>query len=79
MKDEINDPIEKSFRVKFFRNAVLFICQLEQGGGGGGGGRGGGGEGEGVFERGRRDGSKSFGRFHYVCRGVLVAMVVGVA
>ena len=30
VKDETNDPIEKPFCVKFFRNVVLFIkfCQL---------------------------------------------------
>ena len=53
MKDEINDPIEKSFGVKFFsRSVVLFICRLR---------------GEGVFEGERAGGSKSFGRFQYVC------------
>ena len=29
VKDEINKPIEKSFRVKFVRNDVLSICRLE--------------------------------------------------
>ena len=72
MKDETNDPIEKPFCVKFFRNVVLFIkfCQLVGGGGGGGGG---------VFEGERAGGSKSFRRFHFVCRGVLAAMFVGAA
>ena len=68
MNDEINDPIEKSFRVSFFGN-IVFICRL-----GGGEFRGGG-----VFEGGRAGGNKSLGRFHCVCRGVLVAMVVGAA
>ena len=66
VKDEINDLTEKSFRVKFSRSVVLFICPLGR-------------EGGEVFEGGRAGGSKSFGRFHYVCRGVLVAMVVGAA
>ena len=60
MKDEINDPIEKSFTVKFFyffifyflRNVVLLIKFFV------------------VFEGGREGDSKSFGRFHYVYRGV---------
>ena len=34
-----------------------------------------GGWGGGVFKGGRAGGSKSFGRFHYVCRGGLVTMV----
>ena len=38
VKDEINDLIENSYRVKFFRNIVLFICRLGEGGGGGAGG-----------------------------------------
>ena len=38
MKDEINDPIEKSFSVKFFRSVVLFICRLGEEGEGEGGG-----------------------------------------
>ena len=69
MKDEINDSIEKSFRVEFVRNGVLVVCRSgglrRREGGGGGGGRAG--------------GSKSFGRFHSVCRGVLVTLVVGAA
>ena len=69
VKDEINDPVEKYFRVKFFSGA-LSSSFVEKGGGGGGWG---------VFEWGRAGGSKSFGTFHYVCRGVLVAMVVGAA
>ena len=71
VKDEINNPIEKSFsfRVKFVRNGVLFICRLGSGERAGGGG----------FEGGRAGGSKSFGRFHYVCQGVLITLVVGVA
>ena len=76
VKDEINDPIENhfSFRVKFVRNGVLFICQWGRGVGGRGGGGGGG-----VFEGGRAGGIKSFGRFHCVCRGVLVILDVGAA
>ena len=47
----MNDPIDFfSFRVKFVRNSVLFICRLGRGGsskgGGGGGGGGGAGRGE---------------------------------
>ena len=38
VKDEINVPIEKSFRVKFFRSVVLSICGLGVGVGGGLGG-----------------------------------------
>ena len=34
VKDKINDPIEKSFRVNFFRNIVLFIFRWGEGGGG---------------------------------------------
>ena len=50
VKDEINDPIEKkSFRGKFFRRVVFFICRCVcvcvcVGGGGGGGGSSKGGE-----------------------------------
>ena len=54
---------------------VLILCTTTRATVRGVVGRGEGG-GEGVFEGGRAGSSKSFGRFDYVCRGVLVAMVV---
>ena len=44
-----------------------------------GGAEGGGEGGGGVFEEGRAGSSKSFIRFHYICRGVLVTLVVRAA